>query len=72
MSLVSADKISKRFSNQVILDGVSFTITIDSRIGVVGKNGIGKTTLFELIAGLIEPDSGTVSHSRSCIIEYVE
>ncbi len=72
MSLVSADKISKRFSNQVILDGVSFTITAESRIGVVGKNGIGKTTLFELIAGLIEPDSGTVSRSRSCTIEYVE
>ena len=72
MSLLAAEKISKRFSDQVIFDKVSFTIVEGDRIGLVGKNGSGKTTLFDMLTGLQELDSGTVTKSKKCVIDYAE
>jgi ATPase subunit of ABC transporter with duplicated ATPase domains len=59
--VLAARSISKSYGDTVVLDRVSLTVTPDSRIGVVGPNGIGKTTLLRLLAGLELPDSGTVS-----------
>ncbi len=72
MTLLTADKISKRFHQQVIFDRVSFSVQDDERIGLVGKNGSGKTTLFEIMVGRMEVDSGKLSRSRACRIDYVE
>ncbi len=72
MSLLAAENISKRFNDQVILDKVSFTIVKGDRIGLVGKNGSGKTTLFDMLTGLQELDSGTVTKSKQCVIDYAE
>ncbi|MCK4574711.1 MAG: ABC-F family ATP-binding cassette domain-containing protein, partial [candidate division Zixibacteria bacterium] len=72
MTLIAADRLSKRFNEQVILDRVSFTIVAGERIGLVGRNGSGKTTLFELIAGLQEVDSGTVTRPKGCYVDYIE
>jgi ATPase subunit of ABC transporter with duplicated ATPase domains len=58
---LAARTISKSYGETVVLDGLSLTVTPSSRIGVVGPNGIGKSTLLRLLAGLDEPDSGTVS-----------
>lgn len=71
MTLLAAENISKKFSNQVIIDQISFTVKTGDRIGMVGKNGIGKTTLFEILVGNIEPDSGAITRSRVCLIDYV-
>jgi ATP-binding cassette, subfamily F, member 3 len=72
MSLVSGDKLSQKFRDQVVLDSISFTVNNDDRIGLVGRNGTGKTTLLEILAGLAEPDSGVVTQSRGCVINIFE
>ncbi|MFQ6008009.1 MAG: ABC-F family ATP-binding cassette domain-containing protein, partial [Candidatus Zixiibacteriota bacterium] len=72
MTLLSAENICKKFNDQVILDGVSFTVKTGDHIGLVGKNGIGKTTLFEIIVGNLELDSGVFNRSKACIISYIE
>ena len=57
---------------QVVLDDVSMTIGPSSRIGVVGPNGIGKSTLLRVLAGTEEPDSGTVERSpRTMTVGYL-
>jgi ATPase subunit of ABC transporter with duplicated ATPase domains len=58
---LAARTITKSFGDTVVLDGLSLTVTPSSRIGVVGPNGIGKSTLLRLLAGLEEPDSGSVT-----------
>ena len=59
--LVIAEKISKSFGIKPLLDDVSVGVHAGERIGVVGLNGGGKTTLLEILAGIEEPDSGRVS-----------
>jgi ATPase subunit of ABC transporter with duplicated ATPase domains len=58
---LAANTIVKSYGDTVVLDGLSLSITPSSRIGVVGPNGIGKSTLLRVLAGLEEPDSGWVS-----------
>jgi ATPase subunit of ABC transporter with duplicated ATPase domains len=57
---LAARTITKSYGETVVLGGLSLTVTPSSRIGVVGPNGIGKSTLLRLLAGLEEPDAGTV------------
>ncbi len=72
MTLLTADKLCRKFDDQVILENVSFNLTSDDRIGLVGKNGCGKTTLFEILIGQVGLDSGTVSRTKACLIDYAE
>jgi ATP-binding cassette subfamily F protein 3 len=72
VTLLSVENISKRFKDQTLLDGVSFTVQSGERIALVGKNGIGKTTLLEILAGKQSPDTGQVNRSRDCRIDYIE
>ena len=58
---LAARTIGKSYGETVVLDGLSLSVTPSSRIGVVGPNGIGKSTLLRLLAGLEQPDSGTVT-----------
>ncbi|WP_299575699.1 ABC-F family ATP-binding cassette domain-containing protein [uncultured Williamsia sp.] len=60
-NLVNAEKISKSFGIAPLLESVSLGVQENQRIGVVGLNGGGKTTLLEILAGITEPDSGRVS-----------
>lgn len=53
--------LNKFYGTQVIFDNVSFTVNPGERVGLVGRNGHGKTTLFRLITGLEHPDSGSLS-----------
>jgi len=72
MTLLSVDNLCKRHKDQIILDQVSFTIGDRDRIALVGKNGIGKTTLLEILAGKQTPDTGTINCARRTVIDYVE
>ena len=58
---LAARTITKSYGDTIVLDALSLTVTPASRIGVVGPNGIGKSTLLRLLAGLEEPDSGRVT-----------
>jgi len=58
---LAARTIGKSYGETVVLDGLSLSVTPSSRIGVVGPNGIGKSTLLRLLAGVEQTDSGTVT-----------
>jgi ATPase subunit of ABC transporter with duplicated ATPase domains len=61
--VLHADHVSRHHGAQTVLDDVSLTVGPASRIGVVGPNGIGKSTLLRILAGLEEPDAGVVRRS---------
>jgi ATP-binding cassette subfamily F protein uup len=63
-NLVNLEAVSKSYGVRPLLAGVSLGIDAGNRIGVVGLNGGGKTTLLEVLAGLQPPDAGRVSHAR--------
>lgn len=71
MTLLTADRISKKFADKLLFKDISFTLTDSDRIGLVGKNGAGKTTLFEIISESITPDIGVTNKAKNCRIEYV-
>src|SRR3954451_8836510 len=59
-AVLSASNITIHRGGQVVLDGVSLSVGPRSRLGVVGANGIGKTTLLRVLGGLERPESGSV------------
>src|SRR5690606_25834896 len=63
-NLVNLESVSKSYGVRPLLDEVSLGVGEGQRIGVVGLNGGGKTTLLEVLAGITEPDSGRVSRVR--------
>ena len=70
MALVSVNNISVSFGGPRVLDAISCQIEPDQRICLLGRNGAGKSTLMKVIAGQLEPDSGSVAFSAGCRIAY--
>lgn len=71
MSLVRLDHVTKSYDPYLILDEVSLSIEHGDRIGLIGKNGTGKTTLIEIIAGMIEDFKGNVGYAKRLQIGYL-
>ena len=69
--IVTAHELSVRYGEQVVLEGASLTVHQDDRIGLIGNNGSGKSTLLKCIAGIMQPDSGTVSRRRDIVTGYL-
>jgi ATP-binding cassette subfamily F protein 3 len=69
--MLTVSDISKSYDGHELFSGVSFTVGMSDRIAVIGRNGTGKTTLFEIITGNITPDSGSVSVRRNTAIGYL-
>jgi ATP-binding cassette subfamily F protein 3 len=69
--MLTVSGISKSYNEQELFSGVTFTVGMSDRIAVIGRNGTGKTTLFEIITGNILPDSGSVSVRRGTAIGYL-
>ena len=62
--VVEVQDLEKGFDDRVLIDDLSFTLPRNGIVGVIGPNGVGKTTLFKTIVGLEEPDDGTVRDRR--------
>ncbi|GAB2745711.1 ABC-F family ATP-binding cassette domain-containing protein [Nocardioides pakistanensis] len=70
-NLVNLERVHKSYGIRPLLDGVSLGIGAGERVGVVGRNGDGKTTLLRIVGGLEEPDQGRVSRSRGLHLGYL-
>ena len=69
--MLTVNNISKYLGKRELLKNVSFHVHPGERIGLVGPNGCGKSTLFHIVLGEIEPDSGAVSKTRNLRIGYL-
>jgi ATP-binding cassette ChvD family protein len=70
--VVEVSKLRKGFGDRVLIDGLSFTLPRNGIVGVIGPNGVGKTTLFKTIVGLEEPDAGSVKVGDTVKLSYVD
>ncbi len=71
MNLVNLQDVSLAYGPLVLLDKVSFGVDSEDRIGVVGRNGGGKSTLISVLAGITTPDSGRVVHNRGLRVGFL-
>lgn len=71
MILISAENISKIYGEKVIFDNISFSINNMDKIGLIGINGTGKTSLLKILAGQEVPDQGEVITSNELVVEYL-
>jgi ATP-binding cassette ChvD family protein len=70
--VIDAKNLKKSFDDRVLIDGLSFTLPRNGIVGVIGPNGVGKTTLFKSIVGLEPLDSGELKIGETVDISYVD
>jgi ATP-binding cassette ChvD family protein len=70
--VIESDELRKGFADRILIDGLSFSLPRNGIVGVIGPNGVGKTTLFKTIVGLEEPDAGDVRVGDTVSISYVD
>ena len=71
MNLLNVEKMSKSYTDKVLFDSVTLGINEGDKIGIIGINGTGKSTLLKMIAGLEEPDEGAVIKGKTVRVEYL-
>jgi len=69
--MIRVENLTKSFGDQILFDGLNFSVNQKERVGLVGQNGHGKTTLFRMIAGEERPDSGSIVIPKNYRIVYV-
>ena len=72
MIILSCNNLTKSFGVDTILENISFSIMEGDKVGIVGINGTGKTTLFKILNGIYGYDSGDIFTSKGCKIGYLE
>src|SRR3954453_12812462 len=70
-SIASASELVVRFGNQVVLDRATATILEGERVGLVGRNGSGKSTFLQIAAGVAKPDAGEFNPRRDLVVGYM-
>jgi energy-dependent translational throttle protein EttA len=70
--VVNAEAITKGFGDRLLIDGLSFLLPPGGIVGVIGANGVGKTTLFRMIVGTEEPDTGALTIGTTVSLAYVD
>ncbi|HCU93823.1 MAG TPA: energy-dependent translational throttle protein EttA [Actinobacteria bacterium] len=70
--VVEAEGLTKGFADRVLMEGLSFSLPQGGIVGVIGPNGVGKTTLMEMIVGAEKPDAGTIKVGETVQISYVD
>ena len=58
--VIEADKVTKAYGDNILVEGMTFSLPRGGIVGIIGPNGAGKTTLFRMITGQEKPDSGTI------------
>ena len=71
MNLITLENITKSYSEKVLVNNISLGINSGEKIGLIGVNGTGKSTLLKIIAGVEEPDNGTITKPNKVRIEYL-
>lgn len=71
MSIITVTGLGHRYSGEAILEDISFSIESNSKIGLVGENGCGKTTLFEILTKRLLPMNGNLHIAKNCKIAYL-
>ena len=71
MNVLNVEKVSKTFGEKLLLDKVTLGINKGDKVGVVGVNGTGKSTLLKIIAGVEEPDEGNIIKGRNVTVTYL-
>jgi sulfate-transporting ATPase len=70
--VIEADNVGKAYGENILTEGMTFSLPPGGIIGVIGPNGAGKTTLFRMITGLEKPDSGTFKVGETVKLAYVD
>lgn len=71
MNLINIEKITKIFAERKVFDNASFFLQEGEKVGIIGINGTGKTTLLKMLAGMEEPDEGTITTANHVVIRYL-
>lgn len=72
MTLFSASDLSKIYFEKTLFDSIAFGMQAGEKVGIIGRNGAGKSSLLKIIAGLVEPDVGIVARNREARFEYLD
>ncbi|MBI5675221.1 MAG: energy-dependent translational throttle protein EttA [Nitrospirae bacterium] len=70
--VIQADNVSKAYSDNILMEGMTFSLPPGGIVGIIGPNGAGKTTLFRMITGKEKPDSGTFKIGETVKLAYVD
>jgi sulfate-transporting ATPase len=70
--VIEADNISKAFGDRLLFNNLNFKLPPGGIVGIIGPNGAGKTTLFRMMAGLEQPDSGSLTMGQTVELAYVD
>jgi ATP-binding cassette ChvD family protein len=70
--VVESDKLTKGFGDRILINGLSFSLPRNGIVGIIGPNGVGKTTLFKTLVGLEQPTGGDVRVGETVHISYVD
>lgn len=68
--IININNVSKKFGSNIILEDFEYTVLRDDRIGIIGANGIGKSTLLNLIDGRLTPDAGDIEIGETIVVGY--
>lgn len=71
MTIVSAHNLAKTYNDVLLFRNVAFGMDEGDRVGIIGRNGVGKSTLMRIIAGVEQPDEGTVAYNNNMRLEYL-
>jgi len=71
-TVIEVNNLTKGFGDRVLIRDLSFSLPRNGIVGIIGPNGVGKTTLFKTIVGLEKPDSGTVKIGETVLLSYVD
>ena len=70
--VLEVENLSKGYGDRILIENLSFSLPRNGIVGVIGPNGVGKTTLFKMIVGEEQPDNGTLKVGESVLISYVD